>query len=175
MAELRSSSKQIGSRPARRRLARKPRVADAYEATREQVQQKASQELVDRQGHQLLLVAMRRVTPAEYNVAVLERNQSVVGDGHSMGVGAKIAQRVFWASEGSLDVDHPVVAEEGSQPCREVTRHSEVQQAAVELERSVLECCLKPGNELAAEDTAEHLDGQKERPARADPTSMIRS
>ena len=40
-------------------------MADAYEATREHMKQKTSQELIDGQRHQLLLVAMCRVTPAK--------------------------------------------------------------------------------------------------------------
>jgi hypothetical protein len=49
-------------------------VADAYEAAREQMQQKAPQELIDWQRHQLLLVAMGGVAPAEGDVAVFESN-----------------------------------------------------------------------------------------------------
>ena len=34
---------------------------------------------------------------------------------------------------------------------------------------------LEPGDKLAAEDTAEHFDGKKERSARGDPAGVIRS
>jgi hypothetical protein len=74
-------------------------VADAYEAAREQMQQKTPQELVDGQLHQLLLVAVSGVAPAEDDATVFEGEESVVGDGNAMGVGAEITQGVFGASE----------------------------------------------------------------------------
>jgi len=40
-------------------------VADAHEAGEKHVEQKASQELVHRQGHETLLVAVGGVSPAE--------------------------------------------------------------------------------------------------------------
>jgi hypothetical protein len=51
-------------------------------------------------GHEPLLVALSGVSPAEGDVAIGESNQSVVGDGDAVGVGAEIAQHVFWSAEG---------------------------------------------------------------------------
>ena len=76
------------------------------------MQQEAAQELIDRQSHQPLLVAVSGVAPAEGDVAVGESNEPVVGDGDAMGVGAEIAQHMFGAAEGPLGVDDPVVAEQ---------------------------------------------------------------
>ena len=45
-------------------------VADADEASWKQVQEEAAQELVDRQAHDALLVAMSGVSPAEADLAV---------------------------------------------------------------------------------------------------------
>lgn len=91
-------------------------VADAYEAAREQMQQKAPQELIDGQRHQLLLVAMGRVAPAEGDVAVFQSNESVVRYGNPMGIGAEISQGMFGATERTLGVDDPVLSKQGSQP-----------------------------------------------------------
>jgi hypothetical protein len=66
-------------------------VADAYEAAGEKMQQKAPQELIDGQRHQLPFVSVNGVAPAEGDVAVFQGNQSVVGDGDTMSVGAEIA------------------------------------------------------------------------------------
>ena len=55
---------------------------------------------------------MSGVSPAEGDVAVGERNQSVVGDGDTMGVGAEIAQHMFWPAEGRLGIDDPVLTEQ---------------------------------------------------------------
>ena len=86
-------------------------VADAYEAAREQMQKKAPQELIDGQRHQLLLVAMGGIAPAEGDVAVFQSNESVVGDSYAVGVSAKISQGMLGTAEGALGVDHPVLSE----------------------------------------------------------------
>jgi hypothetical protein len=109
-------------------------VADANEAAREQMQQETSQELIRGQAHQLLLVAVCGVTPTEADLVVVQRNQSMVGDRDAMRVCTEIAQNVFGSSERTLGVDHPVMTEQGSQPCCEALRISQIQEAVVEPE-----------------------------------------
>ena len=91
-------------------------VADAYEPGRQQMEQEAAQELIDGQSHERLLVAVRRVAPAEGYVAISESDQPGVRDSDAMGVGAEIAQHMFRAAKGSLGVNNPVVAEQQTQP-----------------------------------------------------------
>ena len=55
------------------------------------MQQEAAQELIGTQAHQLLLVAMCRVAPAEVDLVIDQSNESVVRDGDSMRIGAEIA------------------------------------------------------------------------------------
>ena len=90
-----------------------------------------------------------------------------------MGIGAKIAQRMFRAAEGSLGVDDPVMKEQQPEPGCEASRFSEWDEMAVELEPAFAERCLEPGNKLTAEDTAEHLDGKKEGGAGGDPVGVV--
>ena len=106
--------------------------------------------------------------PAERATSLL------VGDGDAMGVGAEIAQHMFRSSEGSLGVDDPVMAEQDPQPGCEGTWLSEWGEVAVELERASMESSCESGDELAAEDTAEHADGQKEGVPGGDPAGVIR-
>ena len=140
----------------------KSEVADAHEATWQQMEQESAQELLDIQSHEPLLVAMGGVSPLEGDVARGESDQSAVGDGDAMGVGAQIAQHMFRPSEGPLGVDDPVMAEQYPQPCCEGTRLGQGQEVAVELDHASMEGAAKSGDELAAEDTAEQLDGKKE-------------
>ena len=79
-----------------------------------------------------------------------------------MGVCAEIAQYMFRSSEGPLGVNDPVVAEQHTQPRSEGAWLRKVREAAAELELTSMECVAKSGDELAAEDTAEHADGQEE-------------
>jgi len=86
-------------------------VADPHEAAREQVQEEAAQELVDRQSQKPLLVGMYGVTPAKHDAALLKSNEPAVGNGDAMRVAAEIAQRVFQPTEWGPGVDDPVVTE----------------------------------------------------------------
>jgi len=76
------------------------------------VQEKAAEELLCRQRHQAFYVSMRPVSPAECDISILERDQAIVGNGHSMGVAAEIAENIFRAAEGRLAMDDPVLAVE---------------------------------------------------------------
>jgi len=137
-------------------------VADAYEAAREQMQEETPSELIDGQLHQLLLVAMSRIAPAESHVSIFQSNESVVGDGDAVGVGAEISQGVLGSSEGTFGVDHPVLSEQSSQPRCKGARFGQMPQTSVELKCASLEGVLEPGDELAAEHSTEHLDRKEE-------------
>ncbi len=152
----------------------KSEVADAHEAAWQQMEQESAQELLDLQSHEPLLVAMGGVSPLECDIALGESDQPAVGDGDAMGVGAQIAQHMFRSTEGALGVDDPVMAEQYPQPCCEGTRLGQGQEVAVELEHASMEGAAKSGDELAAEDTAEHADGQKEGAPGGDPAGVIR-
>src|ERR1017187_474664 len=78
----------------------------------QQMEQEAAQELMNVQGHEPLLVAMRGVAPSEGDVAIGESNQPGVRNGDAMSIGAEIRQHMFRSAEGRLGVDDPVVAEQ---------------------------------------------------------------
>ena len=77
-------------------------------------------------------------------------------------ISRQIVQNMFRTSEGWFGVDHPVFAEEESQERVESAGLSKALEWAVELQLVLLEELLESGGELAAEDTAECTDGQKE-------------
>ena len=90
-------------------------MADADQPFRENVDQESSQKLICGNLHNLLLAALCVVFPAKRDSIILESNQSMVGDGDPMCIASQIVQNMFRTSEGWLDVDHPVFAEEESQ------------------------------------------------------------
>jgi len=53
-------------------VSQKAEMTDADEARGKHVEQEAAQELLHRQGHQTLLVAVRGVSPAKGDLAALE-------------------------------------------------------------------------------------------------------
>ena len=52
---------------------------------------------------------MRTVSPGERNFSVLERNQAMVGNGHSMGVAAEIFENLLRSAEWAFTVNNPLV------------------------------------------------------------------
>ena len=90
-------------------------MADADQPFRENVDQESSQKLICGNRHDLLLTAPYVVFPAKRDSIILESNEPVVGDGDAMCISRQIVQNMFRTSEGWLDVDYPVFAEEESQ------------------------------------------------------------
>ena len=83
-------------------------MADLDEASRQDVKQEAADELDRIELHDAAAVVMPGVSPAEAHLAVLEAEESSVGDGDSMCVVGQILQHMFGSSERRLGVDHPL-------------------------------------------------------------------
>ena len=154
-------------------MGQKAEVADAHEAGGKHVEQEAAQELLDRQGHQALLVAVRGVSPAEGNLSVFEGDQTVIGDRHAVGVATEITENMFGATEGRLAIDHPVLPEQGAEEGSESLPFRQKLEVPVEAELAVVEGPLESGDKLATEDSPQHLHGEKEAIARVDPAPVI--
>jgi len=102
-----------------------------------------------------------------------KRDQTMVGDGHAMGVSAQILEHILGATEGRFRVDHPIFSEEGPQPSSEGFELSEGCQISTEAQSAALECLLETGDELPAKDAAQHFDGEKKSRTRWDPVRVI--
>src|SRR3954453_12316895 len=92
-------------------------VADANEASRQDMLAEAAQELCRGERHDALLVAVRIVFPSEAYAVTVEAEQALVADGDAVCISAEIAQHADGISEGRLRVDHPVVLEQRAQQC----------------------------------------------------------
>ena len=158
MEQFEAERQQCGALP----VGKEAEVADAYESAWKQVQEEAAEELIDRQAYDSLLVSVRGVSPAEADVAVGEGGQPAVGDTHTMGVCAEIAQGMFRSAEGPLGVDHPVATEQESEPGGEAAWLGKWCKVAMELELAFTESSSQASDELAAEDASEHLDREEE-------------
>src|ERR1700732_133688 len=80
---------------------------------------------------------------------------------------------MLWPSEGTLQVDHPVVSEQLSEPRGEGLRLRKGWQFCMEFQPAVAKGTLESRNTLAAKDATEHPDGKKEGVASFDPTGVI--
>lgn len=63
-------------------------MTNAYEPSGEHVQEEAPQELRSSQSHIALLATVGVILPAESNSFLIESQQAMIGDGHTMGVAA---------------------------------------------------------------------------------------
>jgi len=85
-------------------------VADAVEATGQDMQEKAPDELVDGQGQGLIAITRLGtiVLPLEGDTAFIASEQPAVGDRYAMGVARQIGEHGFGSGERALGIDHPV-------------------------------------------------------------------
>ena len=82
-------------------------VANAVEAVRQGVHQKAADELAGLERHRFALAVLAIVLPAKADVAVGQRDQPAVGDGDAMGVAGEIGEHLLGAGERTLGKDDP--------------------------------------------------------------------
>jgi hypothetical protein len=150
-------------------------MPDTDEASRKDMEQEATQELMRRYRHDLLLVAVRIVSPAESNVPIVAGDETMVRDGDAVGVSSQVAEDVFWAAEGWLGVDHPVSGEQSAQEAAEVFGRSDLLQRAVELKPVVPEELSECLSELPAEYAAECHDWQEEAVRTTYPPGTVRA
>jgi hypothetical protein len=94
-------------------------VADTMETVREDVQQKAADELIGCGRHHLGLPVCPVVLQGETDLAIGERDQPAVSDGDAMGIAVEIGQHLFGAVERWLGVDLPAEAPEFAATARE--------------------------------------------------------
>ena len=85
----------------------------------------------------------------------------MVGDGHTVSVAAQIVQHIFGATEGTFQVDHPVLSKQRPQPGGKDLGLREEFQISLEAELAVLEGLLERIDKLAAKDFSQHFLGKK--------------
>ena len=65
---------------------------------------------------------MRIVFPAKRDPIILERHQSMVGDGDAVRIAGEIVQNMLGTAEGWLGIDDPILLEELSEKLAKATR-----------------------------------------------------
>src|ERR1019366_6409102 len=97
-------------------------VADADQAFGQDMDQKAAQELIGGNGHDLVLAAVGIVLPTEGDAMVFESYEAMVGDGDAMGIAGEVVENMFGAAEGRLGVNAPALRTELLKPVAEAAR-----------------------------------------------------
>jgi len=150
-------------------IGQKALVTDTDKAVRQDVEQKAAQELRQRDGQGAFVVAVGRVPPAKGNLIMVKRDQTVVGDGDAVGVAAEILQNMFGAAKRWFAIDDPILPEEWPQEGRKGFRVGQKLEVPLEYQRAVGKGTLETSHELAAKDATENRDRQEEGIARTYP------
>ena len=85
-------------------------MADAVEAARQHVHEKAPDELggVERHGLEPVAAFDAVVLPFERDAGFVECEEPRVGDGDAVGIAREIGEHGLGSGEGSLGVDHPL-------------------------------------------------------------------
>src|SRR5215470_1057596 len=113
------------------------------------------------------------VAPTKGHLAVVERNQSVVGDGYAVGITAEVVEHILRTTEGWFGVDDPMFSKQWPAPRGEGLRLSEWRQIAGKVQLPSLKSRLEPVDELSAKYAPEHMDGEKESRVRWNPAGEI--
>ncbi len=74
-------------------------MTDADQSLGQNVDQEAAQELIGGDRHDFLLAAVRIVFPAKRDLIILERHQSMVGDGDAVRIASEIVQNMLGTAE----------------------------------------------------------------------------
>ena len=132
-------------------IGEQPVMAQPGEAARKHMQQEAPDELVGVEPHDLDLVGIGVVAPAEAHVLAVEVDETVVADGGLVGVAPEIGQDLLGAGERGLAVDHPVMRSQHGPQALELAAVF----AAGDLELAVAVRGAKEVEILASEDLRE--------------------
>ena len=83
-------------------------MPDPHEAVREDMQEEPPEKLLGRERHELQATPVGIVLPAEAHLVVVDTEEPVVGERHTVGVAAEVLQDLCGAGERRLGVDNPV-------------------------------------------------------------------
>ena len=106
-------------RAATRAIREQAEVANAHEAARHDVQEKASQEFVGLERHDLHAVVVGIVLPAKPDAAVAVIDESIIGERDAVGIATEVGEDLRGTGEGPLRIHDPVdgakLTEEGDE------------------------------------------------------------
>src|SRR6266550_6254221 len=96
-----------------------PEVADLDEATRQNVKQKATDELNRIEAHHLDAVVVSGVAPFKTHLAVVQVQEPAIGEGNTMSVACQILEHKVRTAERCLGIDDPFLMAQGGEHCVE--------------------------------------------------------
>ena len=135
---------------------------DPDKSARQSVKQESVKELDGRKSHRARGIITFPILPPERDLAVVETDEPMVGDGDAVGVARQIVEDMFRPAKGTLRVDDPIDMVQRSDKGAESFRVIERCKITEELQLSPIERPAQSVQELATEDSAEHVDRKEE-------------
>jgi len=155
-------------------IAEEPVVANTVEPTRQNVEQKSPDELVRRKGHGFLLIVIAVVSPTKFHLTLFDVDESMIGNGHPVGVAADIVHHLLWPGERWFGVDDPFNVSYRIEMTGESLGILECLKRREELQLTDVKGLLQILQEQSAEQLGEHPYGQEKVGAAGDPADTIR-
>ena len=150
----------LASRLRRAAVGHKADMAQALQAVGHHMQEKAADELVCWQGHELDAITLASVAEGKAHLATLAIDEPVVGESHAVGVASEIGEHLPRSCHGLLGIDHPRLVIErvdealkalgGFEGCHLLSQHQG------------LPAVVEGSEELPAEDRAQGMHGKQE-------------
>ena len=143
------------------------------EPARQDMEQEAAQELFGGNRHLALLAAVSVILPSEGDLAVGNGDETVIGDGDTMGIAGQVMQHMLRPSEGAFRIDHPILAKEWPEESMKGFLSGQCLEATGKHELALTKGALQASDKLAAKDTAEHFHRQEKGIAGMDPALVV--
>jgi hypothetical protein len=148
-------------------------MADSNEAMWQNMQEKASNELLHIEGHHFLFVGVFVIAPAEGDFAVHKADQPMIGDCDAMRVAAQIIKDMIGAAEGRFGINDPFGFAAALKKGLELFRIVEFLKGSVKLQFPGGEGFSEVVEEKTAEKTGEDAYRQEESFPGRDPSLTV--
>lgn len=132
-------------------IGEKTKMADSYQAFRQDMEGKTAKKFDPRQSKNAVLTAIGIVLPAKRNLAIVHLHKPVVGNGHPMRVAGEVLEDTVWTSKGGPAIDKPVLLIKRGEIGSEGLGILEVLHFPKEGELTPLESLLQRMKEFASE------------------------
>ena len=118
------------------------------------MEHEAAQEFFGGERHLPLLAAVSIVLPQEGDLALGNGDETVIGDGDTMGIAGQVVKHMLRPSEGAFGVNHPILTKERPEEGVKGFLSGQWLEAAGKCKFALAKGALQAGDELTAKDTA---------------------
>ena len=149
-------------------------MTDADIARGQYMKKEPADKFIGLQGHGLLTVPVGIISPEERNLAVSVGEETVIGDGDSMGISAEVLKDPLGAIEGWFAIDDPLFMVEMPAESLEVSGVLEMAEIGGKDQIASLEAIFEEVEELPSEQCRQDPHGEEEAFAAGFPAAAVR-